>query len=47
VHNDALDRIEAEYDPDLGYPRTIELQPRPDVTDAGIRYTILLLTPLP
>ncbi len=39
--------VDVEYDPDLGYPLTLEVNPRPDLADAGVRYTISLLVPAP
>lgn len=43
----ATSSFDVEYDPDLGYPNTLEVNPRPDLADAGVRYTITLLVPAP
>lgn len=47
VHHPATSSIDVAYDPDLGYPTTLEISPRPEIADAGVRYTITLLVPAP
>lgn len=47
IQHQATSSIDVTYDPDLGYPTTLEINPRPDLADAGVRYTITLLVPAP
>lgn len=43
---DPYSAVEAKYDPDLGYPRRIDLECRPDVTDCGALYEFRNLEPV-
>ena len=44
---DVIDAIEAEYDPELGYPLRVELGCKPNVVDCGSVYEFRNLEPGP
>lgn len=45
-NGDVYSSVETEYDPDLGYPRRVNLQCHPNILDCGLSYELRNLEPL-
>ena len=45
-NGDVYSAVETEYDPDLGYPKRVNLQCHPNILDCGLSYELRNLEPL-